>query len=62
MTNQHFIELAKALKFERPGLNWNTHKKLQWDLCVKAVANACKNYKGFDRVQFISECGNLFYA
>lgn len=54
--------LAAALKSERPLNDWSANKKVQWELCVKAVATACwvSNAK-FDRDRFIVLCGGRFY-
>ena len=51
--------IALALKDERPGTNWDANKKVQWDLDVKAIANACGGL--FKRERFIEVAGGLFW-
>lgn len=63
VTKRHFIELAKKLKDCRPGANWDANKHVQWDLCVKAVADVCyQSNTAFNHGRFIEACGGLFYA
>ena len=62
MTKKHFIALAKALRAEKPGSNWDPNKLIQWDLDVKAVANVCASASPrFDRDLWMAyvngECG-----
>jgi hypothetical protein len=63
MTKKHFEYMANALRCARPGENWDANKKVQWDLCVRAVADTCKHFNGaFDRERFLKACGGLFDA
>lgn len=54
MTRKHFRLLAGELAAERPAVTWDANKKIQWVMCVRAVARACKvsNF-AFDREKFI---------
>ena len=61
MTRKHFKAISNALKAERPGEHWNANKRVQWDLCVKAIAEACAaQNEWFKREQFYEACGGLF--
>lgn len=61
MTRQHFQALATALESNRPGENWDANKKVQWNLDVKAVAGACRQFNtGFKADRFYAACGGLF--
>jgi hypothetical protein len=58
MTRQHFKALAEALKFERPGANWDPNKRVQWEQDCKAIADVCNRFNGgFKRDRFLSACG-----
>jgi hypothetical protein len=58
MSRKHFIALANALKAEKPGDNWNPNKRVQWELDVNAVANACAQANSrFNRARFLAACG-----
>lgn len=58
MTKMHFETIAKALLLERPGENWDANKRVQWELDVKAVANALAwHAPRFDRARFLRACG-----
>jgi hypothetical protein len=65
MTRKHFEALAAALKAEKPGDNWDPNKRVQWDLDVKAIANAVASFNpNFDRDRFLKAAGieRLEYA
>lgn len=62
MSKKHFIALADALRAEKPGINWDPNKMVQWELDVKAIANACAaSNPRFNRERWMSyvngECG-----
>lgn len=42
MSKKDFIALADALRAERPASNWSLNKMAQWELDVRAVADACE--------------------
>lgn len=63
MTRKDYVKLAGALKAERPGLNWDANKRVQWDLDVKAVARVLASANDrFDHDVFIAACGGMFGA
>ena len=62
MTKQDFIALADALRVERPGINWDINKAVQWELDCKAVADVCQQSNSrFNRSRWYGyikgECG-----
>lgn len=46
MTKQDFIALADTLRAERPNMNWNKNKHVQWSLDCHAVARVCQQQSG----------------
>ena len=61
MSRKHFKALADNLKAERPCEHWDANKRVQWDMCVKAVARTCKSMNpGFKPERFFMACGGLF--
>lgn len=43
MPTKQFIDaLANALRYEKPGRNWNVNKMIQWELDVMAVARCLR--------------------
>ena len=63
MTRKDYKAIAEAFKAERPGENWDANKRVQWDLCVKAVARVlASDNERFDHDVFIAACGGMFGA
>ena len=63
MTRKDYINLALALKAERPGEHWDADKRVQWTLDVKAIARVCeRDNPRFKTPTFFTACGGLFDA
>lgn len=61
MTKKDYIAFAAAFKETRPGEHWNTNKRVQWDLDVRASARVfAANNPRFDGARYIAACGGLF--
>ena len=61
MSKKYFKSLASNLRESRPMDNWCPNKKVQWTLCVRAVARTCKEENPrFDFERFYTACGGLF--
>lgn len=56
MTRKDYLALAAALKAVKPEVSW---RLTQFELCCKAIATVCEreNPRGFDRAQFLTNCG-----
>ena len=55
MTKKDFIALAEELAHIRPNIIDPLY--VEWIICIKAVASACKyNNPNFDREKFIEAC------
>ena len=59
--NDIIPSLAQALKAERPGEHWDANKRMQWNLCVKAVARVVSKHSITWQIDvFVAACGGLF--
>ncbi len=65
MTRKHFRAIADALREGAKACadHWDANKRLQWNLDVQAMADACRRFNGmFKRDTFIDACGGLHDA
>lgn len=58
VSRKHFKLIADALHAQRPEKHWDANKRTQWELDVKAIADALSNMNPrFDRYRFERACG-----
>ena len=64
MDKRDYVALiAAALRDERPALTWDANKRTQWDLCVRAIADAlAADTRSFNEARFVIACGGYFNA
>ncbi len=59
VTKVFFKALAKRLFQEKPEINWDRNKRVQWESDVRAVADVCQQFNPrFNRRRFYNACEN----